>query len=238
MKINALVLAGGLGTRLRPLTDTTPKCLVRIAGVPLLEYWLRALAALDVGRVVVNTHHLPGPVGEYLQAARERFGLDVREFYEPKLLGSAGTLTANRDLADDADCVLVIYADNLSSASLDAAIAAHDASYQPVTVVLFRAERPEACGIATLNEQGVVVEFIEKPKEPKSNLANAGIYVASPEAFREMADLQGFDIGFEVLPRFVGRMNAYVHDGVHIDIGTPDALTKAQSLAAGWTSPP
>jgi mannose-1-phosphate guanylyltransferase len=238
VKIHALVLAGGLGTRLRPLTDTTPKCLVDVAGAPLLEYWMRALASVAAARVVINTHHLPNPVRSYLASARERWKLDVLEFYEPTLLGSAGTLTANRNLADEADCCLIIYADNLSNVPLDAVVASHAKSAQPVTMVLFRAERPEACGIASLDERGRVIEFVEKPKQPKSNLANAGIYVVSPGAYREMADLQAFDIGFEVLPRFVGRMNAFVHEGVHLDIGTPEALAKAQSLAADWALAP
>jgi mannose-1-phosphate guanylyltransferase len=192
---------------------------------------MRSLSRLGVSRVVVNTHHLPELVRDYLASARERWSLDVREFHETELLGSAGTLSANRDLADDADCCLVIYADNLSNVPLAQVVETQATGAQPMTMVLFSAENPKACGIATLDDQGVVVEFVEKPEHPKSNLANAGIYAVSPDAFRDMADLRGFDIGFDVLPKFIGRMQGFVHEGVHLDVGSPAALEKAQSLA-------
>lgn len=235
---NALVLAGGLGTRLRPLTETVPKCLVEVAGVPLLEYWMHALDGAGVGEVVVNTHHLPDAVRAYLQHVPDRYALRVRESFEPVLLGSAGTVTANRSLADGVDDVLLVYADNLSSVSLPAALAFHRSHGAPFTMVLFHTDRPHACGIASLDAAGTVTEFVEKPKEPKGNLANAGIYVVSAAAYREIADLNAFDLGFDVLPKFVGRMKGFVHEGLHLDIGNLEALEKSHELArqhfAAW----
>jgi NDP-sugar pyrophosphorylase family protein len=230
-RTNALVLAGGLGTRLRPLTEHTPKCLVEVAGTPLLEYWMQALAEVGVGDVVVNTHHLPDRVRAYLEHVPERYSLRVHESFEPVLLGSAGTVTANRALADDADDVLLIYADNLSNVPLDRVLRFHQEHGEPMTMVLFQTDRPTACGIASLDEAGRIIRFVEKPKEPESNLANAGIYVFTQKAYREMADMKGFDIGFDVLPKFVGRMVGFEHQGVHLDIGTLDALERGHGLA-------
>jgi mannose-1-phosphate guanylyltransferase len=231
MRANALVLAAGLGTRLRPLTDTVPKCLVEVAGVPLLEYWMRALSRAGVAAVSVNTHHLPTAVRTYLDGVKERWPLEVRESYEPQLLGSAGTVTANRALADGADACLLIYADNLSNVDLSEVLAFHASHQEPATMVLFHTEHPKACGIAAMDGTGLVVEFVEKPEEPKSNLANAGIYVLSAEAYREIADMNAFDIGFDILPRLVGRMRGFVHEGVHLDIGTLAALERGHALA-------
>lgn len=230
-RTNALVLAGGLGTRLRPITDHTPKCLVEVAGTPLLEYWMQALAEVGVGEVVVNTHHLPERVRTYLADVPARYPLRVRESFEPVLLGSAGTVTANRALADDADDVLLIYADNLSNVPLERVLAFHEGHGEPMTMVLFQTDRPTACGIASLDDAGRIVRFVEKPKEPESNLANAGIYVVTRQAYREIADMAGFDIGFDVLPKFVGRALGFEHQGVHLDIGTLDALERAHELA-------
>ncbi len=230
-KATALVLAGGLGTRLRPLTETTPKCLVPIAGTPLLEYWMQELARSGIDQALVNTHHLPEPVRAYLRDVSQRLPISAREFYEPKLLGSAGTIAANPHLVEAAEAGLIIYADNLSTVRLDALLDFHHSHDAPMTMVLFHTDRPKACGIATLDQDGRIVEFVEKPENPTSNLANAGIYVVSPSAYREIAELGAFDLGFDVLPRFVGRMKGYVHEGLHLDIGTLDALSRAEGLA-------
>ena len=228
-RTKAVLLAGGLGTRLRPLTETVPKCLVDIGGQPLLDYWVDSLERARIRELLINTHHLPEPVREHLAALRSERGLSIREAYEPKLLGSAGTLTANRDFADDADECLIIYADNLSDMDLDAILRFHRRHGDPFTMVLFRTTRPKECGIASMDGQNRIVEFVEKPKEPKSNQANAGVYVISADAYREIADMRAFDLGFDVLPRFVGRMRGYLHEGYHLDIGHMAALEQARA---------
>jgi mannose-1-phosphate guanylyltransferase len=230
VKTKALLLAGGLGTRLRPLTDSVPKCLVEIAGRPLLGYWFDALRRMGVRDVLVNTHHLPEAVRGFL-AQESCDGLVAHEAYEPVLLGSAGTLTHNRAWADDADDVLIIYADNLSDLDLPAFLAAHRAHGLPMTMLLFHAPNPRACGIAEVDGSGRIVGFEEKPAEPRSDLANAGVYAVTAQAWREMADMKAFDLGFDVLPRFVGRMQGHVHDGYHRDIGNLDALAAARAAA-------
>jgi NDP-sugar pyrophosphorylase family protein len=228
---NALLLAGGLGTRLRPLTDTVPKCLVPIAGKALIDYWFDALERVGIRDVLINTHHLPEPVRAHLSTVNATRPLSVREAYEPKLLGSAGTLHANRSWADDVDEVLLIYADNLSSVDLGKVLAFHGSHPDPLTMLLFHTPYPKQCGIAELDGEGRVVEFVEKPAEPKSDLANAGLYVLDADAYREIADRKLFDIGFDVLPSYVGRMRGYVFDGYHRDIGSLESLAAAQAEA-------
>jgi D-glycero-D-manno-heptose 1,7-bisphosphate phosphatase len=95
-------------------------------------------------------------------------------------------------------------------------------------MLTFHAPDPRACGIAELDAQGRIVAFVEKPPEPRSNLANAGVYVLSAEAYREIAGQGAFDLGFEVLPRFIGRMRGWAWPGYHRDIGTPEALLRAR----------
>lgn len=237
-RVKALLLAGGLGTRLKPLTDTVPKCLVEIGGRPLLDHWFDALAAADVHDVLINTHHLPGPVRDFL-AAKNRAGFRAAEAYEPVLLGSAGTIAAAPHFADDAEHVLIVYADNLSDVDLAALLDTHRHHGQPMTMLLFRTPQPSASGIAALDARGCVIEFVEKPAQPKSDLANAGVYVVTAKAWREIAAMRAFDIGFDVLPRFVGRMHGHLHPGYHRDIGTLAALEAArQDLARGALRPP
>ena len=232
IQVSALILAGGYGSRLRPITETTPKCLVPIQGKPLLDYWLERLANAGVVRVRINTHHLPAAVRSHIAQIHVTDRFDISEAYEPKLLGSAGTITANRDLADGVDEVLLIYADNLSSIDLGELLRFHREHDDPMTMMLFRAENPSACGIAELDSENRIVSFEEKPADPKSNVANAGLYVVSADAYREIADMGAFDLGFDVLPKFVGRMRGFVHDGYHRDIGTMEALAAAEHEVA------
>ena len=225
-RTKALLLAGGIGSRLRPITAAIPKCLVEIAGRPLLDYWFDALATAGIRDILINTHHLPESVRRFLAKKTSR-GFRTVEFFEPVLLGSAGTVAANPGWADDADDVLIIYADNLSDLDLQDFMAFHRGHSDAFTMLLFHAPNPKACGIAELNDVGCVIGFEEKPAEPKSDLANAGVYAVTATAWREMAAMNAFDLGFDVLPKFVGRMRGYIHNGYHRDIGTIDALNAA-----------
>ena len=118
MTTRALLLAGGLGTRLRPLTETTPKCLIEVAGKRMLEYWVDALNAAGVSEALLNTHHHATQVRDYIAEVNARGGVQLVEAFEPELLGSAGTVHANRTWAQGE--VVVIYADNLSDIDLGA----------------------------------------------------------------------------------------------------------------------
>src|SRR5262249_52308905 len=226
--VKALLLAGGLGTRLRPLTDTVPKCLVPIADRPLLELWVEHLVEADIVEARINTHALAEVVRAYIAQVNADGRLRMTESYEPILLGSAGTVTANADLADGAEQVAVIYADNLTDIDLRPVIDFHRWHGDPLTMVLFRAPNPRACGIAELDADGRVISFVEKPERPASDLANAGVYILTAAAYREVAALRAFDLGFDVLPRFVGRMRGWVWGGYYLDIGTPEVLERAR----------
>lgn len=227
----ALLLAGGLGTRLRPLTETTPKCLIPVAGKRILDYWIEALDRAGIKEALLNTHHHADQVRDYIAEVNARGGVQITEAYEAQLLGSAGTVHANRDWARGD--VVVIYADNLSDIDLKAFVAMHQGHDQPMTMALFQTPYPEKCGIATLSETGLVSEFIEKPANPASNLANAGLYVLDKAAWQEIADMDAFDFGFDVIPAFVGRMMGYAHNGYHRDIGTHESLAQAEADAPG-----
>jgi histidinol-phosphate phosphatase family protein len=224
----SLLLAAGLGTRLRPLTDSVPKCLIPIAGQPLLDIWIQRLIECGVREARINTHALAEAVRTHIAQINAKNGLVLVEMYEPALLGSAGTITANSDLADDADEIVIIYADNFSDIDLRPLIAFHRQHTDPLTMVLFRAPNPSACGIAELDDEGRIISFVEKPKTPAGNLANAGLYVIDAAVYREIAEMKAFDLGFEVLPRFVDRMRGWVWGGYYLDIGTHESLKLAE----------
>lgn len=236
--MNALLLAAGLGTRLRPLTDTVPKCLVPIAGRPLLAYWLELL--FEHGRVqevVINTHHLPGPVQAFCSGSpyRDR----VHLVHEEQLLGTAGTLQAQLPRLSGGD-VLVAHADNLTLFDPLAFQARHQARPPGcvLTMMTFDAQDPRLCGVVELTEQGVVTAFHEKVAQPPSNLANAAVYLFSPEALGMIPGClaQGpgagsgtADISLDLIPRLLGRVCTFHNSLYHRDIGHAAALAAAQT---------
>lgn len=224
--MKAFLLAAGLGTRLRPLTDTTPKCMLPIGGRPLLEIWLDSLQKAGVDEVLLNLHHLPDVVSAYLESRSG--GPGVTTVFEPELLGSAGTLMANRVWVQDEDFFLVCYADNLTDFDLGALVGAHRASRPAATWALFRTDYPSACGIVELDADDNIVGFVEKPSQPVSNLANAGLYAFDPAVLSELSGPPPQDIGFNLLPHLVGRSKGLLVEGYLRDIGTPESYARAQ----------
>ncbi len=227
--MNALLLAAGLGTRLRPLTETVPKCLVPIRGRPLLAYWLDLLTAPRIERIVVNLHHLPDAVVRFVEASPHRSRVELVR--EPELLGTGGTVLAQRHLLGGGP-FLVIHADNLSRFDLAALLERHRTRPPGclLTMMTFRTPSPRACGIVELDERGVVVSYQEKPERPASDLANGAVYVLEPALLDALAALGGpvLDLSTQLLPRLVGRMATFHNDVYHLDIGSPEAYARAQ----------
>lgn len=224
--MKAFLLAAGFGTRLRPLTYTLPKCLLPIGGEPLLAIWLRLLREHGVTEVLVNTHYLPETVERFIASSPAVEGLAVRASFEPSLLGSAGTVRQHRQWASDGSPFLICYADNLTDMNLSALVAEHRAE-SVLTMGLFRSDNPKGCGIAETDASGVVVDFVEKPSRPRSEWANAGVYVASPSLYDTISDSDR-DFGREVLPRLVGTMRGVRVSGYLRDIGTVESYALAQ----------
>lgn len=224
--MKAFLLTAGLGTRLRPLTDTTPKCMLDIDGRPLLDMWLDAFDRAGVNEVLVNLHHLPDVVRHHIAA---RTGPPaVRTFFEPELLGSAGTLIANREWVDGEDLFLACYADNLTDFDLRSLIQAHREYDAVATLTVFHSERPWAGGVVEIDAAGAVTGFVEKPANPVSDLTNAGMYAFHPSVLDEIDGVPPKDIGFDLLPRLVGRAQAVLVEGYFRDIGTTDAYRRAR----------
>ncbi|HET8643281.1 MAG TPA: nucleotidyltransferase family protein [Pseudonocardiaceae bacterium] len=224
--MKAFLLAAGLGTRLRPITDEVPKCMLPIGGMPLLDIWLDALAKAGVSEVLVNLHHLADLVRAHLAT---RPGTPrVRLVEEPHLLGSAGTLLANRGFVAGEDMFLAVNADNLTDFDLRILIDAHREGGAVATLSLFQAPDPTRCGIVEVDGDRVV-GFAEKPAHPKGDLANAGIYAFHPGVLDLIEEPLPRDIGYHLLPALVGKARAVRMTGCYfIDIGTPETLARAR----------
>ena len=245
--MKAFLLCAGVGTRLRPLTETIPKCLVPIDGRPLLEIWLEHLHRHGVDEVLVNSHHHAGRVERFVREGERIRRSEVEKvrslvgggsegwpavelFYEETLLGSGGTVYQRRDFVEGDDLFWVIYGDNLSLVNLTEM---RSQVLHPDTlgvIGLFHSNRPEQCGIAEMDEGGRVDAFEEKPQNPKGDLANAGVYLLKREVFDNVRwdFTPPVDFGYHILPQLIGHVYGYVIGDYHLDIGTPENYARAQ----------
>jgi mannose-1-phosphate guanylyltransferase len=209
------------------MTDTVPKCMIVIDDRPLLDIWLDAFEQAGVDEVLVNLHHLPEVVREHL-AGRSRPPV-VRTVFEPELLGSAGTLFANRRWVDGEEFFLACYADNLTDFDLRLLVDAHRERGAVATLTAFHSKNPSAGGVLELDGSGRVIAFAEKPTNPLSDLTNAGMYAFRPSVIGEIYGPLPVDIGYHLLPKLVGQVFAVPVECYFRDIGTIDAYDQARN---------
>jgi mannose-1-phosphate guanylyltransferase len=229
--MKAFLLAAGHGTRLRPLTDRTPKCLVPIAGVPMLEIWLQVCRRAGIDQILINLHAHSDLVRTALQHKTD--DIEVRVSEEPVLLGSAGTLLANRRWVADESSFWVLYADVLTSADLRRMLKFHAARQPDATIGVYQVKDPTRCGVVSFDHDQVVRQFVEKPLQPESNWAFSGLMVATPAMLDCIPQRFPVDLGFDVLPQLSGRMLAYPITDYLTDIGTMENYRTAQSAWPG-----
>jgi mannose-1-phosphate guanylyltransferase len=229
--IATLLLAAGLGSRLKPYTNDWPKCLMPINEKPLLEYWLDIAKELGAINVVVNTHYLAGTVKSFLE--RPVYKGWVTEIHEPELKGTAGTLRANEDALRDVT-ILLVHADNFCECDFKGFLEFHRTSrsrHCPITMMTFNTQNPRVCGIVEVDEDGVVIGFHEKVSNPPGNLANGAVYLVEPEVLQWICDRSEIsDFSTQVLPHFIGRISTWHNRGTHIDIGSIESLRAAQAI--------
>jgi mannose-1-phosphate guanylyltransferase len=228
--MKAFLLAAGHGTRLSPYTDSIPKCLLPIRGVPMLEIWLALCRRHRISEVLVNTHAHSAAVVDFLN--RWKDGIQVHMIEEPELFGSAGTLRANRQWVESEDKFWVFYADVLTNVDLDAMLRFHSPD-SAATIGIYSVPDPERCGIVELGENNYVVSFVEKPAQPRSNLAFAGIMIATRRLLDAIPDKRGADIAFDVLPQLTGKTRACRIGDYLLDIGTLENYKCAQKTWPG-----
>jgi len=223
-----VLLAAGLGTRLRPLTLSMPKCMVPINGKPLLGYWLDSLRLAGIGPILLNLHYHADQVKQFVESSGHDD--EVQMVYETSLLGTAGTLRANSGFFSE-EPTLVIHADNFCLSNITDFIKTHKQrpDSTEMTMMTFLTNYPEQCGIVELDTLGIVQSFHEKQSSPLGNIANGAVYVfeSSVIDFICTQEKSYLDISLDVLPNYCGRIYTWSADGFHIDVGTKVNLEEA-----------
>jgi mannose-1-phosphate guanylyltransferase len=221
--VQALILAGGEGTRLRPLTSTIPKPVVPLVDRPFIAYMLEWLARHGVDDVILSCGFMAEEVRAVIGDGRQ-FGVALRYLDEPRPLGTGGALKFAEALLDER--FFMLNGDVLTDIDLSAQLAQHERTGASATIALVGAEDPSAYGLVRLHEDSSVKEFVEKPgpEQIDTNLINAGAYIIEREVLEAMPPA-GTNISIErqVFPSLVGSgLYARASDAYWLDIGTPD----------------
>jgi NDP-sugar pyrophosphorylase family protein len=231
--MKAMVLAAGLGTRLRPLTDDKPKCLIPLAGRPLLDWTLRWLSNFGVNECVINLHYLPNKVQDFVGEGSQ-YGLQIHYSYEPELLGTAGAVKKVAPFFDQP--FYVIYSDNFSQWNLRNLVEIHEKNQAVATMAVHWREDVTQSGMVEIDQNNRILRLVEKPKPENvtSHYVNAGFYYLDTRVFNYIPDGKPCDFAFHVFPEMLRareEMYAVKMEEPVIGIDTIDAYKKANELA-------
>jgi mannose-1-phosphate guanylyltransferase len=231
--LEAILLVGGQGTRLRPLTIGTPKPLLPTAGVPFLAHQLSRVADAGVGRVVLATAYRADMFADSFGDG-SAFGLEICYVQEDTPLGTGGAIrNASAALrGDPGSAVVVLNGDILSGHDLAAQVKAHTGAAAAVTLHLVEVEDPSRFGCVPTGPDGRVTAFLEKTPNPVTNRINAGCYVFRRSVIDQIPPGRVVSVERETFPGFIASgevLMGYVDTAYWLDVGTPDAFVQGSS---------
>ncbi len=232
--MDVILLAAGIGKRLRPITKSIPKCLAPVNGYPILLHWLDHLNQCDpVSRIFINTHYLKELVNEFLN---EINGLkkEIIILNEPALLGTGQTVK-NIIQKFNFDEILIIHADNYSSIDIRKLHQKYktlkDQNKKNI-ICSFNTNDPKSCGMIEINNKNIMIDYIEKPLFHDGKIANAAIFITDKEELKDFFDNfpKADDLAKDFLPTLINQAYIYPIENYHIDIGTIANLKSANNL--------
>ncbi len=228
--MRAMLLAAGLGTRLRPLTHRVTKSMIPVINKPSLFYSLNLLRKFGISEVIINLYHQGSEIKDYVKDG-EKFDMHVSYSEEDSLMGTAGGLKKVESYFNDT--FLVLSADGITDFNIRQAMQFHEQKAGLATVVLKKTEEKFRYGVALRNKEARIIQFVEKPSwgGALSDEINAGIYIFEPEIFSYIPIGEPYDLGHQVLPFLVKRGEAvygYLMDDYWIDMGNLADYMKAQ----------
>lgn len=238
-----MILAGGLSTRLYPLTKTVPKPLVPVLGEPNVAHVIRYLKGFGITEIATNVFYFAQAIREALGDG-SRYGVTLHYLDEPALSGSAGAVKLMEPFLRESDPFVVVGCDDITNLDLEALVAFHRSRSAIATIGLVERENVSEYGVVVLDERGRITGFQEKPApgEERSNLVNTGIYVFSAPIFERIPADTIYDFGKQVFPKLQEDGAAFYGfraDAYWCDIGTPAEYRRVtRDLLAGTFSLP
>ena len=227
--LRAILLSAGLGTRLKPLTDKKPKCLMEINNIPILRIWIEKLARIGCSEILINTHYLSDQVAKFIEDYSSN-SLKILISHEKTLLGTAGTLLKNIDFVKGD--TIFMHSDNFTTCDLKGLLKMHKNKEQNclLTMLTFDTHQPSSCGVVETDQNGVLKGFYEKVDNPPSQIANGAIYIFDKEFVNWLKEQKEDFVDFskDVLPKLINKIQTWHTKDFFIDIGTPESLELAQ----------
>ncbi len=225
-----MIMAAGLGTRLRPLTNLVSKPMVQMAGRPCLEHTVRLLKNYGITDIVINLHYMPKLIRKHF-AKGEPFGVNITYSYEDELLGTAGGVKNVEDFFEG-ETFLVVSGDALTDINLNSFYDSHKSQGCIASLALKKVPDPTQYGVVIRNEEGFITNFQEKPswEEAISTLANTGIYLFENEIFSHIPKEQFYDFGKQVFPDLLQKgesMSGYIMRDYWCDVGSLEVYREA-----------
>jgi mannose-1-phosphate guanylyltransferase len=233
LEVPALILAGGLGTRLRPAFDAGPKSMAPVGGRPFVEYLLSQIRRAGCHNVVLCVGHGKGHIEEWV-ASGARWDLNVRYSVEGEPLGTAGAIKQAASLIDKPD-FLVFNGDSFLAIDLKRLVEEHLQSGAWATVALTRVHDPTRFGTVVVGANGQIKEFREKSvqvasESRNSHLVNGGVYVLNKRVLGMIPDSRAVSLEREIFPQLLIKgIRGLLRDGYFIDIGVPEDFERAQA---------
>lgn len=231
VEMQALILVGGYGTRLRPLTLSRPKPLVEFANKPMLLHQIGALVDAGVTRVILAVSYREEKMEEELKGEAEKLGVTLVFSYETEPLGTAGPLALAKDvlLSFSSEPFIVLNSDIICDFPFKDLVAFHRDHGKEGTIVVTKVEEPSKYGVVLYSETGCIENFIEKPQEFVSNKINAGMYILNPSVLQRI-ELRPTSIEKEVFPFMAqeGQLYAMELQGFWMDVGQPKDFLKGK----------
>jgi mannose-1-phosphate guanylyltransferase len=227
----AILLVGGFGTRLMPLTRNTPKPMLTVAGIPVTEHQLMMAKAAGIKEIVLATSYLSDVFTPYFGDG-SRWGMSIKYAVEKEPLGTGGAIRNAAQLLENQESVVILNGDVLSSHDLAEQIRQHEAHDADVTLHLTEVEDARAFGCVPTDAQGRVTAFLEKMDNPVTNQINAGCYVFNPRVITSIPLDTVVSVERETFPQLVSsgaKIYGYLENTYWLDIGTPKALLKAST---------
>jgi len=231
MKRSAILLVGGKGSRLMPLTTNTPKPMLEVAGVPFTEHQIRKAAQAGISEIVLATSYKAELFEPYFGNG-EKFGIRIKYAVENKALGTGGGIRNAAKFLDSCDQVIIFNGDVLSAHDLRAQLKFHEDNNADVTLYLTEVADARAYGCVEITPDNRVQSFLEKMENPISNLINAGCYIFKSSVIEQIPSDQVVSIERESFPALLSagaKVYGYIDNSYWLDIGTPSALVKASA---------
>lgn len=221
-----ILLVGGLGTRLKPLTNESPKPMLPVAGLPVTEHQILAAKRAGIHTLVLATSYLAEVFTPYFGDG-SKWGINIRYAVEKEPLGTGGAIRNAAQLLEGDEPIVIFNGDVLSRHSIADQIAFHQAKKADVTLHLIEVDDARAFGCVPTNSQGRVTAFLEKMENPITKFINAGCYVFSPDVIKEIPPGSVVSVERETFPSLIAQNRpvfGYKQAAYWLDVGTPAAL--------------